>query len=160
MLQNLLNNKRPKKKRKAKRSKKKNGVKQTVGDVSSSVTAHSAPQSTVSVRREDDQEETRAQQAAEEAAVLESGWFKPQEELMSNGECKMQYLGSEEAGSYHHISDVDSWARREPLGAACGSTSLQNEHDFEELNDEEEVAKMRAKLRENEAALSGLNSSR
>lgn len=134
VLQDLLNDNKPKKERitrEVKHSENKNGVTQTVRDVSS-ISARSAPHRVDAHRHE------------------EPDWFQPQEELMSNdgGECEMQDLDSEEAESIDH---------KEPEGAACASTSLQIE--FEDLEQEEMIARMKAKLREREAALSSLNSS-
>lgn len=48
---------------------------------------------------------------------------------------------------------------RESLGAACASSSLQSDFDFEGLEQEEKIAQMMAKLRQSEAAVNRLSSS-
>lgn len=171
-LQELLNDNKPKKKCatcKVTHGPNKKDVTHKVRNVSSSKTARSVPQSTVHCH-----EDARTEQAAEEAAVQGPDWFQPQEEqeVVNNesGEGETQDLGSEEAES---ISDMDgslhidsgeadqsstqSRSRREPEGAACASTSLQNE--FEELEQEEMIGRMKAKLRERDAALSSISTS-
>lgn len=56
-------------------------------------------------------------------------------------------------------SGTQSWTRRESPGAAGASTSLQQEFDYEDLEQEEVIARMKAKLRKSEAALNNLPSS-
>lgn len=55
-------------------------------------------------------------------------------------------------------SSTQSWTRTEPWGAACASTSIQ-QVDFNELAQEEKIARIKAQLRLSEAALSSLHSS-
>ncbi|XP_035513303.1 uncharacterized protein si:dkeyp-110g5.4 [Morone saxatilis] len=110
---------------------------------------------------------------AAEAAVPESAWFQPEAEQgkVADDGGEIQDLGDEESTNQNIDSNLQadcgepdsiveqssgqSWTRRESQGAA--STSLQ--HDFEELAQEEMIARMKAKLRQNEAALSNLPSS-
>ncbi|XP_070825045.1 uncharacterized protein [Chaetodon trifascialis] len=117
-------------------------------DVSSSKTAQSVPQSTDSVPNllSHCSTDTREEQAAEEAAGPEPVWFQPQMEW-------------EEATHSDEQSSNQSWTRRESEGAACVSTSLQQEVDFKELAHEEKIAQMKAKLRRSEAILRNLHSS-
>ncbi|XP_044068805.1 uncharacterized protein si:dkeyp-110g5.4 [Siniperca chuatsi] len=157
-------------------------------DVSSSRTPRSVPQSADSVHKVDSRrhEDAGGEQAAEEAPGLEPSWFQPQgeqeqeeEEEVANTDGEIQDLGGEEAERPDPNSDMDSnvqtdggepdrivgvveqsssqtWTRREPHGAAGASTSLQ--FDFTELAQEEMIARMKAKLRQNEAALNNLHS--
>lgn len=131
------------------------------------MTACSVPQSTVSVHSVDGHchEDARAKPTPEEAAVQEPDWFQPQEEVANSdsGERVMQDLSSEEAESINQSNDVgsnrqidsgevdqsstQSWTRMEPLGASCASTSVQNE--FDELAEEEMIARMKAKFKHN-----------
>ncbi|XP_023267296.1 uncharacterized protein LOC111658854 [Seriola lalandi dorsalis] len=177
----LLNNNRPKKKHttcKVTHSENKKDVTHKVRDVSSSKTARSVPQSTGSVHKVDSHRHTdaRGEQAAEEAAALEPAWFQPEgeeEEVVANKDnsgYEMLNLDGEEAVSTSQNSDMDtnmhiegdegnqSGTRREPLGAAHASTSLLKEFDFEQLAKEEMIARMKARLRQNEAALNNFPS--
>lgn len=176
----VLTDNKPKKKQitcKVTHSQNTKGVTPKVRDVASPLTTRSVPESTDSVHTVDGQD-ARAKQTTEEAAVQEPDRFEPQEEEVANNdsdECEMQDLGSEEADIIDHINDMDSnlqidtgevdqsctktWTRRGPLGAACASTSLPNECDFKELAQDEMIARMKARLKEKEAALSRLTSS-
>lgn len=135
------------------------GVARKVRNVSSSKSAHSVSQSTVHCH-----EDARAEQAAEKAAVQELDWLQEQEVVNNDsGECETRDLGSEEAES---VSDMDgilhidsgeadhSRSRREPGGADCASTSLHNE--FDELAQEERIARLKAKLKKRDAAVSSI----
>ncbi|XP_051282357.1 uncharacterized protein si:dkeyp-110g5.4 [Dicentrarchus labrax] len=110
---------------------------------------------------------------AAEATASEPAWFQPQAEQgkVADDGGEIQDLGDEESANQNvdgnlkadcgepdsivEQSSGQSWTRRESQGAA--STSLQ--HDFEELAQEEMIARMKAKLRQSEAALSNLHSS-
>lgn len=56
-------------------------------------------------------------------------------------------------------SSTQSWTRRESQGAAGASTSLQQEFDYKDLEQEEKIARMKAKLRKSDAALNNLHPS-
>lgn len=86
-----------------------------------------------------------------------------------SGEYEMQDVGAEESQGPHENDDTDSNQQMEirefdqsssgmmePLSGAAPSTSLQMGCDFNELAQEERIAQMRAKLRQNEAALNNL----
>lgn len=164
-LQVLLHDKKtPKKKQalcKVTHSPSKKGVKHW--DVSSSTATRSVAQSTVGADARC-HEDARAKQSPEEAAVVqEPDCRQPQEEVAAAngdaGECAMRDLSSEEAEGVSQSRDVDSnvpsgsgdvdqsRTRRELLGAAFASTSLQNEADFKELADEEAITRMKARLK-------------
>ncbi|XP_030589890.1 uncharacterized protein LOC115783277 isoform X2 [Archocentrus centrarchus] len=99
--------------------------------------------------------------------------FQPpveQEKVSDSGEYEMQELGADESQGPHENNDTDnnrqmdirevdqsSSGRMEHLSAAAASTSLQMNCDFNELAEEERIAQMRAKLRQNEAALNLLS---
>ncbi|XP_076598249.1 uncharacterized protein LOC143327663 isoform X2 [Chaetodon auriga] len=132
----LLNDNSPKKKHttcKVPHSENRKDATHKGRDVSSPKTALSLPQSTDSVHNllSHCSKVTREEQAAEEAA-------SPEPEQSSN----------------------QSWTRRESEVAACVSTSLQQEVDFTELAHEEKIAQMKAKLRQSEAFLNNLPSSK
>ncbi|KAF3696412.1 hypothetical protein EXN66_Car012090 [Channa argus] len=171
----LPNDNEPKKKLtrcKVTHGENKKGVRRKVRDVSSSKTARSVPQSTDGVHRVDRHcdKDARGEQSTEEAAVQETDWAQSQEEVANNesSECEIQDRASGEAQSTLQNSDLDSnlqsdgseagqsgthsWMRREPLGAACASTSIQNDFDFKELAQDELIARTKARLRQNEAA--------
>lgn len=97
------------------------------------VTSHSVPQSTGSVQEVDGpcHKHAGGQQVAEEART-------PEPDMDSN----MQIDNGE--GNQSNTSSG-------PLGAACASTSLRMEVDFEQLAKEERIGKLRAKLRQEEA---------
>ncbi|XP_040908134.1 uncharacterized protein LOC121191116 [Toxotes jaculatrix] len=161
-------------------SENKNDVTHKVRDVSSSGTARSVPQSTGSVDKVDSHcpRDPRGEQASEDAAALQPTWSQPegeQEALTNNnhssgGESEMQDLDGEDAESSSQNHDMDtnmqidggevnqSCTRGEALGAAYGSTSLGNEFDFKQLEQEEKISQMKARLRRSEAAVSGFPS--
>ncbi|XP_050926934.1 LOW QUALITY PROTEIN: uncharacterized protein si:dkeyp-110g5.4 [Lates calcarifer] len=180
----LLNNNRPKKKHttcKVTHHEKKKDVTHKVRDVSSSRTAHSVPQSTDKVHNHSHRhKDARGEWAVEEAGALEPAWLQSEGEqevvaIKDSGECEMQGLDGDEAESTSQNNDMDSnmeiqsgefnqsssesCTRREPLGAACASKSLVKEFDFKELAQEEKIARMKAKLRDTEAAFNNLHSS-
>ncbi|XP_071331056.1 uncharacterized protein lrif1 [Trachinotus anak] len=175
----LLNDNRPKKKHttcKVTHSENKKDVTHKVRDVSSSRTARCVPQSTGSEHKVDSHCHTDAR--GEEAAAVEPAWFQTQEAAAAaaavantdSGECEMQDLDGEEAESTNQNSDMDtnmqinggevnrSSTRTEPLAAAQASTSQMKEFDFEQLAQDERIARMKARLRQNEAALSNFPS--
>lgn len=106
-------------------------------------------------------------------ASLKATCFQPpveQEKVSDRGEYEMQELGADESQGPHENNDTDSnrqmdireveqssSGRMEHLSAAAASTSLQMNCDFNELAAEERIAQMRAKLRQNEAALNLLS---
>ncbi|XP_032375742.1 uncharacterized protein si:dkeyp-110g5.4 [Etheostoma spectabile] len=117
-------------------------------DVSSSTAAHSP---------------AGGEQAAEEeeAAGTEPAWCQPppdveveEEEVNDDGaDCELPDPDYEDVEpDYLHNEEVLGVSeQRESRGAA--STSLQVEYDFKELAEEEKIARMKAKLRQSEAAL-------
>lgn len=175
--QELLNDNRPKKKPATCRTIHSDNTKDLTHkgrNGSSSKTACSVPQSTDSVHKVDSRchKDAAGERAAEEPPGPETSWFRPQgeHEDVAN-DSKVQDLGGGESPSQSNDMDsskadrgVDvveqsgnqSWTRRESQGAASSSTSLQV--DFNELAQEEKIARMMAKLRQNEAALSNLSS--
>ncbi|XP_074499224.1 uncharacterized protein LOC141772292 [Sebastes fasciatus] len=184
--QELLNDNRPKEKHttmKVTHSENKKDVMIKRGDVSSSTTGHSVPQSTDRVLKAYSRphRDTDAKQAAEEAGGSEPAWCQPQgkqqqqeEEVANNdgGECDNQDMGNEEAdyiqmdsGEPDNIvgfveqSSNCSWTRREPEGVASSSSTSLQEFDFKALAEEEKIAQMKAKLRRSEAALNNLHAS-
>lgn len=143
-------------------------------DAPSPKIARSVPKSTVHTMQSHCHKDTRGDQTAEKATRHESVWFQlrgEQEEVVSN-DTEIQNLVSEEAdgtsqnndggecdnivGVVEHSSN-QSWSKRASQGAACASTSLQQEYD--ELAQEEEISQMKAKLRLSEAVLNNMYSS-
>ncbi|KAM8864052.1 uncharacterized protein AB9W97_018564 [Spinachia spinachia] len=179
--QELLNDSRPQEKRTALRAthgKNKKPVMHKGGDVSSTTIARLGPQSTGSahegdIRRHRDAEEQRA---AEEPAATEQVWFPPQAErrLEEDGnkedccECEM-VTGDEEADYMHVVSAseahnpvdiVDQSSSRSQTMTSCqgqapASTSL-HEFDYKQLENEEEIARIKLKPRQGVAALDNL----
>lgn len=143
VLQDQQNDDRIGKECEVEHSEDENSGTQTVRKVPSSVTAHSAPPSPVSTV--DYHEDARVEQAAEE--VQETSWCQPLEDLTSRdgGECEMRDLDSEDAERINDIRVMDR--------------NIHVEYDFQALNDDEELAKRKAKFREKEVALSNLSSS-
>ncbi|XP_070765879.1 uncharacterized protein [Enoplosus armatus] len=181
-VQELLNDNRPKLKRpacKVTHSENRKDVTPKGRGVSSSKTARSAPQSTDSLHKvhSHHHKDAGGEQAAEEAAGPEPSLLQPlaQQEEVANNDSDMQDLGGEEAESTNQNNDMDcdtqtdsgepdntveqsgnqSWTRRESQGAPHASTSLQ--FDFKELAQEEMIARMKAKLKQREAALHNLH---
>lgn len=138
-------------------------------DVSSSKTARSVPRTTDGVHKVDNhcQKDARGEQAAGEAAGPEPAWFHPLEgqEAVANDD-----LTGEEADSTNQNDYMDSntetdsvapdnivgivepssnqsWTSREYQGAACASTPLYQECDYSELEQEEMINQIKAKLK-------------
>lgn len=90
---------------------------------------------------------------------------------MTNCGSKMKEFGSEEADCTYPKSDMDgevksieksnsqSWTRRESHSAPCTSMSLKQMVDFSELEQEEKIAQMKARLKQKQAAVNNLQSS-
>ncbi|XP_034552672.1 ligand-dependent nuclear receptor-interacting factor 1 [Notolabrus celidotus] len=140
-------------------SEKKKDVTHNRREGSSSQAAPFVPTSADGAHKVDDQSQSHvtAEQTAEEAA----GWV--QEETNTSSE--RQSTGEGEAAatsnihtnvqtdSRDHGSAGQSWTRRE---SQSGSSSLQQECDFKELEQEEKIAQIKAKLRTQEAALKNM----
>lgn len=143
-------------------------------DAPSPKIARSVHKSTVHTMQSHCRKDTGGDQTAEKATRHESAWFQlrgEQEEVISN-DTEIQNLVSEEAdgtsqnnnggecdnivGVVEHSSNR-SWSKRASQGAACASTSLQQEYD--ELEQEEEISQMKARLRLSEAVLNNMYSS-
>ncbi|KAG7224282.1 hypothetical protein INR49_000525 [Caranx melampygus] len=167
----LLNNNRSKRKSttcKVTQSETKKGVRHKVREVFSSKTIRSVPQSTSGVHKVDGHchKDAEGQQAAEEATVLESVWFQPEEEQetavanMDIGGGEMQNLEGEEAESTNQNSDIDANMQiTEPVGAACASTSLLKMDDaYDQLVQHEKISQLAAKLRRNETVPNNFSS--
>ncbi|XP_034731740.1 uncharacterized protein si:dkeyp-110g5.4 isoform X2 [Etheostoma cragini] len=122
-------------------------------DVSSTTAAHSPADG-----------EQQAAAEVEEEAGTEPGWFQPppeeeeEEEVFVNddgADCELPDPDYED-GEDDYLQDEEVLGvaeQRESRGAARASTSLQVEYDFKELAEEEKIARMKAKLRQSEAAL-------
>lgn len=139
-------------------------VAQKGSDVSSSMDARSVPDSTDRV----DSQDVRTVQTTDDVADLEPDQFEPPEEDVANGvsgECDMQ----EEAESLDHTSVMDfcmspistekddqgsSWTTGEFLGSA---TPLQKDCDFNELEQDEIISRMKARFKEKKDALNILS---
>lgn len=150
-------------------------------DVASSKTGRSVPQPTDSVHNVHSlcHKDASGEKAAEETAGQDPAWFQPQEkDTEANSDSEIKDQGCEEADSTNQNSDMDSEIKidsDEPgsmfgmveqssnqswtQGAACSSISLQQKVDFNALAQEEKIARMKAKLRQKEAALNNLHSS-
>nr|XP_046253955.1 uncharacterized protein si:dkeyp-110g5.4 [Scatophagus argus] len=170
--QKLLNNNSSKKKLnscKVTQSENRKGVLHKGRDVSSCKTARAVPQSTDSVHNVHSHcKDARGKQAAEEAADSEPAWFQPQgeQEQVAISDSEIQDLGSESANqndmgrgkSDNSVGIVEqssnqSRTRRESEGVAHAPASIQQECDFTELEQEEMIAQLKAKLRQEEVAL-------
>nr|XP_020474665.1 uncharacterized protein LOC109971017 isoform X2 [Monopterus albus]XP_020474666.1 uncharacterized protein LOC109971017 isoform X2 [Monopterus albus] len=177
----LLNDSRPKKKLTTCKVTTSENKKDFTHKVSSSRTARSVPQSSVHKVDGHCHEAARGEQPREEAAVQEPAWFQPPGEQVveevansDSGEYNMQDLGSQEAESTSGNNDMDgivqinsgetdqssnqSWTRSETLGAACASTSLPKDYVYNELEEEEKIARLKARLSQRKAALGSLPS--
>ncbi|XP_073327291.1 uncharacterized protein [Pagrus major] len=153
-------------------------------DAPSAKTARTVPQSTGSGHNMQSHchKDARLEQAAEKATNHASAGFQLQgeQEEVVNNDTEIQNLVSEEADGTNQNNDMDrninpvsgecdnivgvvehssnqSWNKRASQGAACASTSLQQQYD--ELAQEEEISQMKAKLRLTEAVLKNLHSS-
>ncbi|XP_029012030.1 uncharacterized protein LOC114858697 [Betta splendens] len=146
-----------------------NTVEEKGSYVTTSMNLHSVPESTNGVNILDCQD-ARTEQATDDVADLQPDQFKPLEEEVANnvsGECEMQ----EEAESLDHTSVMDfcmspkstrkddqssnySWTREEPLEA---DTSLQKESEFNDLEQDELIARLKARFKEKNDALSSLS---
>nr|XP_019958796.1 PREDICTED: uncharacterized protein LOC109639647 [Paralichthys olivaceus] len=164
----LLNDNRPRKMRTTRE--------QTLSEnknVSPSKAAHSVRQSTDCVQQVDghSHKDAAGQQAAEEAAAVpEQAWFHPEgdHEVGANqdsGDREMQDLASDEAEPTgqkgERVGDVHmdcSGVTNNSNQSCTGRESLVRECDFDELEREERIAQMKARLRQNEAAVNDLNS--
>ena len=110
------------------------------------------------------------------AAAPEPAWFHPEggQEVGANedsADCEMQDLASDEAertsqkdegvGDVHmERGAVTHNSNQSCTGREClGATSLVRECDFDELEQEEKITSMKARLRLSEAALNSLHSS-
>ncbi|XP_054465634.1 uncharacterized protein si:dkeyp-110g5.4 [Anoplopoma fimbria] len=167
--QELLNDNRAKQKRatpKVTHGENKKVSMNKGADVSSTTTAHHAPQSAGGAHKADGRRHKDAdgELAAEEAACTEPAWFQSQreqqqQEVVNNdgGECEV-VTGDEEA-DYVHVdggepdntvgiaeqSGNQSWISRKSQGAARASSSSQ-EVDYSQLEREEKIALCKAKL--------------
>lgn len=138
VLQELLNDSRPKEKRSAPRAPLGEHKKVTAhkgSDVSSTTTAHKAD-----VRRQRDAD---GEQAAEEGGEA-AGWFRPPGEQEIEEE---EEAANDDGGGGGECGDPNdggnpSWT---PPGAARASASIQ-EFDFRQLAGEEMIARQKAKL--------------
>ncbi|KAF1390943.1 hypothetical protein PFLUV_G00063350 [Perca fluviatilis] len=104
---------------------------------------------------EEEEEQQQQQEEVEEVEEEESNDDGAERELrdQNDEEAKADYLQIDNVGDIVEQSSSQSWIGRESRGAARASTSLQEEYDFKELAEEEKIARMKAKLRQSEAAL-------
>ncbi|CAJ1055245.1 uncharacterized protein si:dkeyp-110g5.4 [Xyrichtys novacula] len=125
--------------------------------------SQTVPQSSIRAQRVDSQRQSHVN--AEQRQTAEQAAVSFQDEI--NTENGVQELGEEEAGSisqgnnmhsYLQMNSSDhgsissqSWTRREPQGAS--STSLLQDCDYRELEFDEKIAQMNAKLRQQEALM-------
>ncbi|XP_058498159.1 uncharacterized protein LOC131468184 [Solea solea] len=140
-------------------------------DVSSTVSARPVPLATPgehsvdSCRHTDARGQQETQETASAAAAAAAGRllvplknpvrFEPVGGSSDRHECEMQEL---DGGDAESSSSSQSGTRTEPLSVARGSASLAKEYD--DLAQEEKIAKMKARLRQNEAAFKNLHSAR
>uniref|UniRef100_UPI0037E80CEA uncharacterized protein n=1 Tax=Semicossyphus pulcher TaxID=241346 RepID=UPI0037E80CEA len=142
------------------------GVTHNRGEVSSSQTAAPVPQSTVRAHRVNNHRHHDA--GGEQAAENGAAWLQ---EEVSNSVRETQELGGEVQSTSHNNNmvsniqtdsgygdntSIQSWIGSEPQSA---SASLQQEIDYQELDREEKLAQMMAKLEQREAVVKNLNSS-
>ncbi|XP_041859676.1 uncharacterized protein si:dkeyp-110g5.4 [Melanotaenia boesemani] len=120
---------------------------------------NSSPRPSDAEHKEDNQCATAAgrEHTSEEAAL------QPQEEQKAvdggvGGEHEMQDVDTEEAASARNDDQSSShmWTMSESLGPATASTSLQMGFDFNELEQEEKIAQMKARFMQSEAALKNM----
>ncbi|KAG7519422.1 hypothetical protein JOB18_008517 [Solea senegalensis] len=157
-------------KKKKKRSSCKDSEKD---DVSSTASARPVPLATHGEHSVDSRRHTdaRGQQETQETSSSSSSssagrllvllknpvGFEPVGGSSDRHECETQDLDGGDAES-SSSSSSQSGARTEPLSVARGSASLAKEYD--DLAQEEKIAKMKARLRQNEAAFNNLHSAR
>ncbi|XP_070696365.1 uncharacterized protein [Pempheris klunzingeri] len=125
-------------------------------DVSSSKTACAVLQSADGVHRPDSRRQGDAG-GEQPAAGPDPVCLQPrgEQEEMARCDGEIQNLGSEETESTNQNNVVgiieqsssQSWSSREYQGAACASTSLYPEFDYKELEHQEELNLIKAKLK-------------
>ncbi|XP_068589678.1 ligand-dependent nuclear receptor-interacting factor 1 isoform X2 [Cebidichthys violaceus] len=167
--QELLQNNRPKERRPTPRAAPGENKKVTMhrgSDVSSTTTTHHVPQSAGSRRHK----EADGQQAAEEAAGTEPPWFQPQggeqqqqeeEEEEANNNCgEHEMVTDDEETDYTHVDsgEADNTVGIvEQSGNQSWTTRKSQEFDFKQLAEEEKIARLKAKLEQDLAALNNLH---
>ncbi|XP_075951547.1 uncharacterized protein LOC142954431 [Anarhichas minor] len=127
-------------------------------DVSSTTTTHHVPQSAGSRRHK----EGDGQQAAEEAAGTEPPWLQPQgEQEEANNNCgEHEMVTDDEEADYIHVDSGqpdNTVGIVEQSGNQSWPTRKPQEFDFKQLAEEEEINRMKARLKQRVAAFNNLH---